>query len=247
MGLAKRIIPMLLHRDGMLIKGKRFESWRVVGHALQAARIHASRGVDELLVLDIGASPARARPNPRWVDSLTKEALTPITVGGGIANLQDVGLMLACGADRVAIGTHAEDLVGPVSERYGSQAVVGVVDYRDMEPQVYVKCGAIGTGKHPVDYAKRLAERGAGEILLQSIGRDGVGDGFDLDMLKRVLDVVSVPVVVAGGCGGPLHMLGAFELGAAGVAVGSMFLFENWTPRQAAEYLQSVGVEVRLD
>lgn len=242
--LAKRIIPTLLYRGHALVKGCRFESWRSVGHALQAARIHAARGVDELVMLDIGATPSRTEPNYALIEALTADAFTPIAVGGGITKLSQIKRLLSAGADKIVIGSSLAALT-EAADTVGCQAVVAAIDY-DVTGQVWRQCGLEATGMDVVAMARLAEGAGAGEIMLTCINREGGMDGYDLETLKRVVDSVSIPVIAHGGCGTYEHMHQAIQAGADAVAAGALFQFTDQTPRGAAEYLAAQGVEVRV-
>lgn len=236
MMLAVRIIPTLLHRGETLVKGKQFQSWRSVGHVQQAARIHAMRGVDELIILDIGATPEGRHPDFALVEKLTDGNFCPVTVGGGVKTVEDVKLLLRAGADKVAIGKCAVNnyfFLRAVASAVGSQAVVASLDVRNGSWWI-------------AESAALLESRGAGEILLTSIDREGMMEGYDLDLIKAVSEAVSIPVIAHGGCGTYQHMLEAIQAGASAVAAGAMFQFTDNTPRGAAEYLAAKGIEVRL-
>lgn len=245
MGLAARIIPTLLARGEQLVKGSRFDSWRSVGHVLQAARIHAARGVDELIVLDITATPEGRGPNLALVEKICEAMYTPVTVGGGVRSVQDVRDLLKAGADKVAIGTNAPIVIWAAAAKFGSQAIVAAVDA--VGPGVAWQCGrAVTEEVSPVAWAQKCAAEGAGEILLTSIDREGTMEGYDLDLIRKVSAMVSVPVIAHGGCGTYAHMREALEVGAAAVAAGAMFQFTDSTPRGAAKYLSRAGLEVRV-
>lgn len=244
MPLARRIIPTLLYRGTQLVKGKQFNSWRSVGHALQAARIHAARGVDELVMLDIGATPSRTEPNYALIEALTADAFTPIAVGGGITKLSQIKRLLSAGADKIVIGSSLAALT-EAADTVGCQAVVAAIDY-DVTGQVWRQCGLGATGMDVVAMARLAEGAGAGEIMLTCINREGGMDGYDLETLKRVVDSVSIPVIAHGGCGTYEHMHQAIQAGADAVAAGALFQFTDQTPRGAAEYLAAQGVEVRV-
>lgn len=236
MGLAVRIIPTLLKRGDALVKGERFNGWRSVGHVQQAAQIHQARGVDELIVLDIGATPEGRGPDFAAVRRLTERCFMPITVGGGVRNVDDVQGLLNAGADKVAMKTAYRKSGGFLREcadRFGSQAIVAALDHTGTLIGVRTMCLA-------------LAALGAGEILLTSMDREGTMAGYDLDLLREVCAAVDVPVIAHGGCSGYEDMLAAIRAGASAVAAGALFQFTDCTPRGAAEYLHSQGIEVRL-
>ena len=244
--LATRVIPLLLQRGSMLVKGQQFKSWRNVGHALQAVRIHQARGVDELLFLDIGATPRGHGPNFRLIEELTKECFMPLTVGGGVRSVEDVRRLLECGADKVAVCTtifHTKTLE-ECAVKFGSQAIVGAID--TMDGVVWSNCGAERWRMGVKSFSQLVADYGAGEILLTSIDRDGMMQGYDLDLIREVSSAVDVPVIACGGCGTYEHMLEAVQAGASAVAAGAMFQWTDATPRGAVEYLNEHNVEVRV-
>lgn len=247
MGLAIRIIPTLLHRGETLVKGVRFNAWRSVGHVQQAARIHAMRGVDELVILDIGATPEGRGPDFALVEKLTEGNFTPIAVGGGVRTIEDVEGLLRAGADKVVLGRAAvppDQLLNLAAKKVGCQAIVVSIDIRDGHH--WMNNGTFDLCLPAVTAAKTMAHHGAGEILLTSIDHEGMMEGYDLQLIEAVSQAVSIPVIAHGGCGTPQHALDAIKAGASAVAIGSMFLFESITPKDVAEYLAAQGVEVRL-
>jgi len=247
MGLAKRVIPVMLCRGRTLVKGKAFDSWRSVGHAAQAARIHQARGVDELVLLDIGATPEGRGPDLGLVEELADGCFMPLAVGGGVRTVSDVRALLKAGADKVVVCTAATrdpNFIAKVAHIAGSQALVVAIDVRDN--LVHTHCGAQPTCYHPVWWALRAAARGAGELLLTSMDREGEMQGYDLELIRQVSDAVEIPVIAHGGAGHPSHMLEALQAGASAVAAGSMFQFTDETPCSAAEYLAQRGIEVRV-
>lgn len=225
--LAHRIIPTILSKGGHLVKGEGFSADRIVGNALQAARIHAMRSVDELVILDVGD---RA-PDYELVHLLTHKCFTPVTVGGGIKKIEQVQQLLNAGADKVCIPSLRKNLITEVSDTYGKQCVMASID---------INCD-FDDALEAID----VEEAGAGEILLQSIPRDGTMKGYDLQSIANVSSSVSVPVVASGGCSGYEDMANAICCGASAVAAGALFQFTEATPRGAAEYLSDY-VEVRI-
>ncbi len=192
----------------------------------------------------------RRGPDLELIKELTKDCFMPITVGGGVTCIKDVEDLLNAGADKVAIGSATQDmkLVESMAKRFGCQAIVVSVDYRESPygPAAYVHNGEHGYG-NAVALAVNLANAGAGEVLLTSINREGMMAGYDLKTLKDVCERTSVPVIAHGGCGMYEDMHGAIQAGAHAVAAGSLFQFTDSTPRGAAEYLKTKGVEVRLE
>ena len=230
--LSKRIIPQLLCRGRKLIKGKQYQSWRSVGVAAQAVRIFQKRNVDELMLLDIGATAEGRGPDLKLIEELSEVCFMPLTVGGGIRTVEDAVAVLRAGADKVAIGAAGAGAISLVSRAVGCQAVVAIVDYSD--PQA---CHL---------YAKDCEAAGAGEILLQCIDREGMMGGYDLETIERVAKNADIPVIASGGCGSYAHMLEAINAGADAVAAGALFQFTDCTPRGASRFLHQHNVEVRL-
>ena len=228
--LAHRIIPTILMKNGHLVKGERFKADRIVGNALQAARIHAMRGVDEITILTV-----RGETDFDLIRKLTQNTTVPVTVGGGINTLWATEKAFDAGADKVCIKYEDSGFIEVLAKKYGSQAVVAAVN-------VSVGYGYIPSTINMVD---EVEDAGAGEVLLQAIGRDGTMSGYDLDLID-ISNYTGLPVIASGGCSGYPDMLAAINAGASAVAAGALFQFTNATPRGAAEYLHSHDVEVRL-
>lgn len=251
--LAKRIIPVLLTRSGQLVKGKQFNSQRVVGNAQQAAEIHQARGVDELLVLDVEASPSHRGPNIEAMRQLTECCFIPVAVGGGVTTLDHIRQLLANGADKVVIGTAAYDnpaFIRAAADRFGSQAITVAVDASvHAAKQGYMLMSRCGTQRapfgDPVAFAVMMAECGAGELIVTNTDRDGMMTGYDTRLINCISREVDIPVVANGGCGSYAHMHQALKAGADAVAAGAMFQWLDLTPKGAAEYLARKGWETR--
>jgi cyclase len=244
--LKTRVIPTLLHKGFGLVKGVQFDSRRAVGSPMQAVKVYNLRNVDELAFLDVTATAEGRGPDFELIDELADECFMPLAVGGGVRTLADVRGLLAVGADKVIIGTAALEqptIVNDAADRFGAQCVVVSVDTRGDE--VWTHSGTRATGRAVVDVAVDMAARGAGEVLLQSIERDGMMDGYDLDRLRVVSEAVSVPVIASGGAGTFAHMADAVAEGASAVAAASMFHFTEQTPMEAKEFLRTCGVPVR--
>lgn len=246
--LAIRIIPTLLFRGKTLVKGQRFNAWRSVGDVMQAAEIYAARGVDELVLLDIAATPEGRGPDCKMIEQIAAKMFSPLTVGGGVRSAEDVRDLLNAGADKVSVCTTAvrwPNVIEEAAGKFGSQAIVAAVDERDWH--VVTDCGKeIWPSWEALPWCRELADTGAGEILLTSVDREGTMQGYDLDLIEFVSNAVSIPVIAHGGCSGPEDMLAAIKAGASAVAAGALFQFTDYTPRQCAEYLGANGVEVRL-
>lgn len=248
--LAHRIIPVMLQRGSTLVKGQQFRAWRSVGHAQQAVAIHQARGVDEMIYLDIGATPEGRGPDFEMVAKLTEKCFMPITVGGGVRSIADVRKLLNAGADKVAIRTAGPSVIADCANAIGCQAIVGVMDVWSMDDMV-PSAPAHGPCSPKlleiaVRRAEKLADAGAGEILLTRCEFEGMLNGYDLGLIEAVSRAVDVPVIAHGGCGTYEHMAQAIRAGASAVAAGAMFQFTDATPRGAAEYLSQQGIEVRL-
>lgn len=250
--LKTRIMPTLLFKGFGLVKGVGFDSWRRVGAALQSIRVYNLREVDELVFLDIGARERDGKPDFREIDELADNCHMPMTVGGGVSTMEDFRSLLAVGADKVAVNSAAidtPDLIRDASREFGAQCVVVSIDFRrhaDGRLEVFTHCGKTATGRDPVAWAKDAAARGAGEILLTNIERDGGMTGYDVAAIAAVAAAVDIPVVASGGCGTYQHMADVLAGSrAAAVAAAAMFHFTEQTPREAKRYLSERGFRVR--
>jgi cyclase len=247
MALATRIIPQLLCRGKSLVKGKQYRSWRSVGVAAQAVRVHQMRQVDEIMLLDISATLEGRGPDLGLVRGLADVCFSPLSVGGGVKSMQDIRDLLNNGADKVVIGTAAaedRDFIARACDSFGSSTIVAAVDVYD--GNVMKRCGLANTDVGPLAYSRMLAEAGVGEIILTDIEREGMMTGYNLDLISAVSASVSVPVIASGGCGSYQHMAEAIDAGASAVSSGAMFQFTNETPAGAAGYLGDNGYEVRV-
>lgn len=247
MPLATRVIPTILCRGRALVKGARFDSWRTVGVAAQAVRVHQARGVDEVCLLDIGATPEGRGPDLDLVAELSEMMFAPLAVGGGVRSIDDVRNLLRAGADKIVIGTAVtyEHFLEGAADMVGCQAIVAAVDV--LNGEVATRCGKrVFSDADPVDWAKTCAVRGAGEILLTCVEREGTLKGYDLDLIRRVSNAVSIPVIAHGGCSGYDDMRRAINAGAHAVAAGALFQFTEATPKAASAYLKSHGIEARI-
>jgi cyclase len=244
--LARRIIPVVLARGQQAVKGKGFDSWRSVGQLRQAIRVYEMRAVDEVILLDIGATPEGRGPNIEFVREFAGEWFSPVCVGGGVTTIDHFRQLLANGADKVAINTAAvetPELITEAAEKFGRQAVVVSIDVKG--GQVFARAGKNPTGREAVDWARICDQRGAGEILLNCIERDGTMQGYDLDLIRAVSSAVSIPVIACGGAGSYEDLRLALEAGAHAVAASALWLFSDATPAGAAEYLSTHGIPVR--
>ena len=254
--LAKRLVPCLDVDKGRVVKGMRFVSLRDAGDPVECAARYDAEGADELVFLDITAS-SDARPIVlEMVRRVADTVFIPFTVGGGVRSVQDADELLRAGADKVAVNTAAvaePGLLEDLARRFGSQAVVLAVDARRRTGpaaarwEVFVNGGRTPTGRDAVAWAREAAERGAGEILLTSMDRDGTRDGFDVDLTREVAGAVGVPVVASGGCGTVAHMAAVLDAGGASAALAaSVFHFGDIRIPEAKVLLRDLGIEVRL-
>jgi imidazole glycerol-phosphate synthase subunit HisF len=248
--LKVRVIPTLLWKNPGLVKGVRFDSWRRVGTMLPAVKVYNARDVDELIVLDINANQETRAADDQWVRSFAPFCFVPLTVGGGINSADQIAGLLRAGADKVSIGTAAydnPDLLDEAARRFGSQCIVISVDVtRDGGELACVsRSGKQRIARDPVDWAREVTSRGAGEILLTSVERDGTMDGYDVDLIAQIADAVDVPLIASGGAGNYRHMVEAIQAGASAVAAASMFHFTEQTPAGAKKALAEAGIPVR--
>ena len=256
MGLAKRIIPCLDVDDGRVVKGVRFVDIRDAGDPVEVARRYDEQGADEITFLDITASSDNRDTMVHVVDAVASEVFIPLTVGGGIRSVDDVRRMLNAGADKVSINTAAvndPDLVKRASDHFGDQCIVVAIDAKQIDYgdsphwEVYTHGGRKPTGIDAVEWARKMANFGAGEILLTSMDRDGTRDGFDLKLTKSVSDAVPVPVIASGGVGNLDHLVeGILQGHADAVLAASIFHYGEYTVAQAKQRMAEHGIEVRL-
>lgn len=250
--LKTRVIPTLLYRDYGLVKGEGFDASRHIGHPRQAIKIYEMRGVDELVLLNIAATAHGNGPDLELVDDLADDCFMPFAVGGGVRDADDVGNLLAVGADKVVVNTaliEAPEVVAESVARYGSQCVVASIDTKSTDVSVaeaWIRSGTRPTGMDAADLAERAAELGAGEILLTSIDRDGTMTGYDRETIERVAERVNVPVIASGGAGSYEDLVSALRAGASAVAAAAMFHFTQQTPHEAKCHLRDAGFPVRL-
>ena len=252
MGLAKRIIPCLDVTAGRVVKGINFVGLRDAGDPIEIARRYDDQGADELTFLDITASSDDRDLLLHVIESVASQVFIPLTVGGGVRKVEDVRRLLNAGADKVSINTSAVEnpqLVADAAGRYGSQCIVVAIDAKKVGGhwEVFTHGGRRATGLDAVDWARRMQQLGAGEILLTSMDRDGTREGFDIALTKAVSDAVDVPVIASGGVGGLEHLAdGVLKGGADAVLAASIFHFGEFTVRQAKEFMADRGIEIRL-
>lgn len=254
MALAKRIIPCLDVDQGRVVKGVNFVGIRDAGDPVEIARRYNDAGADEITFLDITASHEQRDTTYRTVEQIASEVFIPLTVGGGVRAVSDIRTLLNAGADKVSINTAAifnPELVKEAAERFGSQCIVVAMDVKDLGDGsgrygLFTHGGRKETGLEAVAWAKKMAEFGAGEILLTSMNRDGTKDGYDLGITRAISDAVDIPVIASGGVGNLDHLVDGFnEGGADAVLAASIFHFGTYTVGEAKEHLAKSGIHVR--
>ena len=248
-----RVMPTLLFKNFGLVKSVQFDSWRRIGSVMQAVKVYNLREVDELVFLDISATPDGHPPDFETVDEIADECFMPLTVGGGVRSVADVRRLLQVGADKVAINTAAvqnPELIQAAAQQFGSQCVVISIDVKQQSNGTYevlTHAGTQPTGKDPGIWAKEVESLGAGEILLTSIDRDGTMTGYDTELTKNISHAVSIPVIASGGAGSYQDMASVLLEGrASAVAAASIFHFTQQTPLEAKHFLNGLGLNVRL-
>ncbi len=251
--LAKRIIPCLDVTAGRVVKGVSFVQLRDAGDPVEIARRYDEQGADELTFLDITASSDDRGIIYRIIEQVAEQVFIPLTVGGGVREVQDVRNLLNAGADKVSMNTSAvlnPQLVADASGRYGSQCIVVAIDAKQVGPgkwEVFTHGGRKATGLDAVEWAKKMQSLGAGEILLTSMDRDGQKSGFDLALTRAVTDALEIPVIASGGVGNLQHLVdGVKQGGADAVLAASIFHFGEYTVQQAKQFMVQQGIEVRL-
>ncbi len=253
--LAKRIIPCLDVREGRVVKGVHFVDLRDAGDPVELARFYSDQGADEIVFLDITATHEQRRTIVDVVERTAREVFVPMTVGGGIRTVEDFYDLLRAGADKISVNSsavHTPGLIDQAAARYGSQCVVVAIDARRSAKnpsgyEVVVSGGRIGTGFDPVEWAREVQERGAGEILLTSMEADGTGEGFDIDITRQVVDAVQIPVIMSGGCGRLEDFYDGFVRGGGDAALAAtLFHYGKLTVPQVKEYLKGRGIPVRI-
>lgn len=253
--LAKRIIPCLDVDNGRVVKGVRFLDIKDAGDPVEIARRYDREGADELAFLDITASSDDRDTMVHVVEQVAGEVFIPLTVGGGIRTLDDIRRMLNAGADKVSINTAAvarPEFVHEAAERFGSQCIVVALDAKQVSEnpkrwEIFTHGGRKPTGLDAIEWARRMVDYGAGEILLTSMDRDGTKQGFDLDLTRAISEAVTVPVIASGGVGNLQHLADGILQGKAdAVLAASIFHFAEYTIRQAKDHLAAQGIEVRL-
>ena len=257
MGLAKRIIPCLDVDNGRVVKGVQFVDIRDAGDPVEVARRYDEQGADEITFLDITASSDNRETTAHTVEAIASEVFIPLTVGGGIRTVEDIRTMLNAGADKVSINTAAvfnPEFVREAAEKFGSQCIVVAIDAKKVSQpgeedrwEIFTHGGRKPTGLDAVEWAKKMEELGAGEILLTSMDQDGVKNGYDLGVTRAISEAVVIPVIASGGAGNLDHLVDGIVKGRAdAVLAASIFHFGQHSVPEAKAYMADRGIEMRL-
>ena len=250
--LKNRIIPCLDVKNGRVVKGINFVDLKDAGDPVEQAKIYSDGGADEICFLDITASNENRDTIYDVVEKTSKKCFVPLTVGGGVRNIDDINKLLNCGADKVSINTAAvqnPEVVLDSSKKFGSQCIVVAIDAKKNQNkwEIFTHGGRNNTGINAVDFAKKMELSGAGELLVTSMDRDGTQVGYDIDLMLKISSEVNIPVIASGGVGNLDHLVDGIKLGkASAVLAASIFHYGKYSIKQAKEYLKSKNVLVRL-
>jgi len=251
MTLAKRIIPCLDVTDGRVVKGVNFVDLQDAGDPVEIAKQYNEAGADELTFLDITASSDNRDLILDIIESVAKQIFIPLTVGGGVRSPNDVRRLLNVGADKVSINTAAilnPELVKEAASRFGSQCIVVAIDAKRVDDhwEVFTHGGRKSTGLNAIDWAKKMVDYGAGELLVTSMDKDGTKEGFDLELTRKISNSVDVPIIASGGVGNLNHLVDGVKLGGAdAVLAASIFHFGEYSIRDAKDFMKQYSIEIR--
>ena len=250
--LKNRIIPCLDVKNGRVVKGINFVDLKDAGDPVEQAKIYSDGGADEICFLDITASNENRDTIYDVVERTSKKCFVPLTVGGGVRSVDDITKLLNCGADKVSINTAAvqnSDVVIKSSKKFGSQCIVVAIDAKRSEKkwEVFTHGGRNNTGIDAIEYAKKMEDNGAGELLVTSMDRDGTQAGYDIDLMFKISSTVNIPVIVSGGVGNLDHLVDGIKLGnASAVLAASIFHYGKFSLKDAKKYLDTKGIPVRI-
>ena len=249
--LKKRIIPKFLVKGGRLVKGVKFHNnLREAGNPVSTAKVYDSYGVDEMIFVDIDATPKGTLVDGGIIERVSQEVFMPFTVGGGVTEISQIEKLLAQGADKICLTTAAlrdPRFITEAARRFGDQCIVVNVDYRETPDGriVYAACGGEATQYNAFDLALRMEDAHAGEIMITSIDRDGTMSGYDLDLINRLSERLEKPLIASSGAGSLDHCEQALTAGASAITISSLFIFSDHSPIKVRSYLSSNGVNVR--
>jgi cyclase len=250
--LKNRIIPCLDVKNGRVVKGINFVDLKDAGDPVEQAKVYSDGGADEICFLDITASNENRNTIYNVVKDTSKKCFVPLTVGGGVRSIEDINKLLNCGADKVSINTAAvqnAELVIESSKKFGSQCIVVAIDAKKNGEiwEVFTHGGRKNTGINAIEFAKKMEECGAGELLITSMDRDGTQVGYDIDLMNKISSIINIPVIASGGVGNLDHLVDGIKLGkASAVLAASIFHYGKYSVKEAKQYLDSKGIPVRI-
>ena len=249
--LKNRIIPCLDVKNGRVVKGINFVDLKDAGDPVEQAKIYSDGGADEICFLDITASNENRETIYEVVERTSKKCFVPLTVGGGVRSVEDINKLLNCGADKVSINTAAAqnpEIIIESSKKFGSQCIVVAIDAKknDDKWEVFTHGGRNNTEMNAIDFAKKIEDAGAGELLVTSMDRDGTQVGYDIDLISKISSKVNIPVIASGGVGNLDHLVDGIKSGASAVLAASIFHYGKHSVKDAKEYLDSKGIPVRI-
>ncbi len=250
--LKNRIIPCLDVKNGRVVKGINFVDLKDAGDPVEQAKIYSDGGADEICLLDITASNENRDIIYQVVKDTSKKCFVPLTVGGGVRSVDDISKLLNCGADKVSINTAAvqnADVVAQSSKKFGSQCIVVAIDAKKNSDkwEVFTHGGRNNTGIDAIEFAKRMEDSGAGELLVTSMDRDGTQVGYDIDLMSKISSIVNIPTIASGGVGNLDHLVDGIKLGkASAVLAASIFHYGKYSIKEAKKYLMSKDVPIRI-
>ncbi|SVC12994.1 uncharacterized protein METZ01_LOCUS265848 [marine metagenome] len=250
--LKNRIIPCLDVKNGRVVKGINFVDLKDAGDPVEQAKVYSDGGADEICFLDITASNENRNTIYNVVKDTSKKCFVPLTVGGGVRSIEDINKLLNCGADKVSINTAAvqnAELVIESSKKFGSQCIVVAIDAKKNGEiwEVFTHGGRKNTGINAIEFAKKMEECGAGELLITSMDRDGTQVGYDIDLMNKISSTINIPVIASGGVGNLDHLVDGIKLGkASAVLAASIFHYGKYSVKEAKQYLDSKGIPVRI-
>jgi imidazole glycerol-phosphate synthase subunit HisF len=249
--LKNRIIPCLDVKNGRVVKGINFVDLKDAGDPVEQAKIYSDGGADEICFLDITASNENRETIYEVVERTSKKCFVPLTVGGGVRSVEDINKLLNCGADKVSINTAAvqnPEVIIEGSKKFGSQCIVVAIDAKKNDDtwEVFTHGGRNNTKMNAIDFAKKIEDSGAGELLVTSMDRDGTQVGYDIDLISKISSKINIPVIASGGVGNLDHLVDGIKSGASAVLAASIFHYGKHSVKDAKEYLDSKGIPVRI-